>query len=120
MMTKDKMRVAVAEILGYTDIRPRMRYNGIHDVEELCGIKDGITYILPNYPECLNAMHSAWLTLDGRQQEMFYEHLVKLALGKTWRIDIKLPIGKAIAANADSDLRCIAFLKTHNAKGEVK
>lgn len=103
-MTKEQQRIAIAEACGWKPfIFPKQTPSG----NDICSwkhpTKDIIVFYddLPNYPECLNAMHEAEKTLQ--HYGTFVDVLAKVM--KQPRQGIMLPL-------ATSAQRSEAFLRT--------
>lgn len=88
-MTLEQKQIKIAEALGHTDIRMEYRYNGIHDVEVLCGEKGGIRYQIEDYFGDLNVMRAVRETLLTTEDEQtrFISELAQIALDPFKGID---------------------------------
>lgn len=75
-MTPEQMRIAIAEACGWTDIAYRPIEGGWSGKTKLCVERSADYYIaLPNYPNCLNAMHEAEKVLTDEQSIQYYTEL---------------------------------------------
>lgn len=80
-MTPDEMRIAVAELRGFTDIRPEAGVYEDLDTgvdypwQNIVGTLDGERKCLPDYPNDLNAVAGVEARLTDAEYETFALHL---------------------------------------------
>ena len=106
-MTPEAQRIAIAEACG---IKPTTAKRLEDGRTILVYLSDGKW--LPDYTNCLNAMHEAWNTLDRRQKDVFAGFLGDIVGGAqrdfgATKINCTTAILGATAAQ-----RAEAFLKT--------
>ena len=112
-MTNEEIRIAIAEACGWTGIRGETGYPTLR----ACELGDYQT--LPNYPECLNAMHGAEATLPDELRLQYRKNLNLaangLSLGRLWKLS-KEQQDQAFwqYATATARQRAEAFLRTLN------
>jgi len=100
-MTKEQMRQAIAEALGFKLITCS------------CGIVGGIAdgkhhHELPNWPEDLNACHEMEKALTKREWWVYRSELDTMS----WGIATRHYAWQGDSIHASAEQRCIAFLKT--------
>lgn len=117
-MTNEQLRVAVAEALGWTDIRPIDP--ALCDVQDIGKGIEGRTKLsrdrfadyfcpVPDFPEDLNACHEFE---SGLRVEVVFDYMVQLV--KICALDMYKPDCGAlfVIAHATARQRCIALLET--------
>jgi hypothetical protein len=122
-MTPEEINKTIAEYCGWTDIEPEFERIGIQDLPngELRGITPkGNSCVLPDYFNCLNAMHEAELLLQSRLDfngicvwldNLYREHGLNPWV---WRNGPKNtpPVEMAQIVTLNSNKRATAFVKT--------
>lgn len=123
-MTNEEIRIAIAEACGAefakwgkdwmllttpsTTEPIRIKLNG-RTLEQ--GKRDYIS-ALPNYPECLNAMHGAVMSLPLKQWDNYELHLAVVVFGPHMRHTVRYQ--HFATTNATARQRAEAFLRTLN------
>jgi hypothetical protein len=114
-MNNDKIRIAIAEICGWTEIH-LAGYGDEVNTKALVG-KFMPTQIgfheIPDYPNCLNAMHEAEATLGSFEMPMECDSLTS----KYWNI---LCDASNCYVHATARQRAEAFLRLHGKWVEEK
>jgi hypothetical protein len=110
-MDKNKQRIKIAEVCGYTHVRIIKAIEGPPDI----GIGHHPTepHSVPDYLNDLNAMHELVNILSYEQAELFEDELCDLVMRSIETIENPPPFKFAVA-NATAAQRAKAFLKTLN------
>lgn len=74
-MTKEQQRIAIAEWMGWSDIK-----QGPYDGSPFGRLDTHELKPVPNYPEDLNAMHEAEKQLDKSLVAKYQENLIKICV----------------------------------------
>lgn len=116
-MKREVMRIACAEILGWTKCRLAIRGAGAPERRPSPhGIPPGKNYEapLPDYPASLDAMHEAWSSLKDYDKREFHVQLGLIIEKETknWD-DLQLLDQRGLIANATALQRLKAFLRVH-------
>ncbi len=112
-MTPEAQRIAIAEACGWTDIFHNSFPRGWlgHRPNE-----DRDNYLIPDYPNDLNAMHEAEDNLLGMNKAEFAVKLCRI-VGRDWPNGIAG--GSFAHVNATAAQRAEAFLRTLGKWGEA-
>lgn len=83
-MTPEQQRIAIAEFCGWTSIMNHpVGLVGFHpqaEGESLGFCQDKTIYLIPDYPNDLNAMHEAEKTLPELQRQLYYSELIRVLI----------------------------------------
>ena len=112
-MNTQQQRIAIALALGYT-YEDKIIPNDGQEIQFRLWYPNGGGMARswpPNYPNDLNAMHDAWLTLSPSEKERFESELYSLVIGEA---EYNRNDDAGWITNATAAQRAESFLKTLN------